>query len=129
MSALRLKLKAIVGLRDLRQIALAGNDLLELVNTSLDSSTFSADYPTVQQLGHAFRTPLNAILGYAELLQEAPRSRAREERESMRSLPVPGLRNEKFQYAKRLNKFLGKETHQPFTPAQRLSKPPRLLFS
>jgi adenylate cyclase len=58
---------------DLRQIKRAGNELLELVNTALDSSSFSADYPRVQQLGHAFRTPLNAILGYAELLQEAPR--------------------------------------------------------
>jgi len=58
---------------DLRHIQVAGNELLGLVNTALDTSRFVADYPRVQQLGHAFRTPLNAIIGYAELLQEAPR--------------------------------------------------------
>jgi adenylate cyclase len=59
--------------RDLWRIESAGKQLLELVNTSLDSSTFSTDFQQLQRLGHAFRTPLNAILGYAELLREAPR--------------------------------------------------------
>jgi adenylate cyclase len=57
--------------QDLRQIEAAGKELLGVVTASLDSTTFSADYPNLQALGHAFRTPVNAIIGYAELVREA----------------------------------------------------------
>jgi adenylate cyclase len=53
---------------DLDRLRAAVRELLRLVDENLEPGSLAV--ANVEQLGHAFRTPLNAILGYSELLRE-----------------------------------------------------------
>ncbi|MBI2755472.1 MAG: response regulator [Chloroflexi bacterium] len=55
---------------DLHRVRLAANELLQLANACLDPERFAAAAADIEQLSHAFRTPLNAVVGYSELLLE-----------------------------------------------------------
>lgn len=54
---------------DVRRIVAAGRELLALCESALEPESIRDDRD-VEALGQLLRTPLNSILGYAELLQE-----------------------------------------------------------
>jgi adenylate cyclase len=56
--------------RDLERIRAAGKMLLSLVNESLDAASLPPGRPDLGLLSQALRTPLNAVVGYSDLLQE-----------------------------------------------------------
>ena len=55
---------------DLQRIHTAGKDLLALVNDALDSARVDAGSVDLPALSEALRTPLNAVVGYSDMLQE-----------------------------------------------------------
>jgi adenylate cyclase len=55
---------------DLERIRSGGQQLLVLINHHLSAEVFFGGTPNLQQLSHELRTPVNHIIGYAELLAE-----------------------------------------------------------
>jgi class 3 adenylate cyclase len=55
---------------DLERIRNGGRQLLALINHHLSDERFAAGAGDLQQLSHDLRTPVNHIIGYAELLAE-----------------------------------------------------------
>jgi CheY-like chemotaxis protein len=55
---------------ELRKIHQAGTQLLSLVNDALDANRLATAGPDLDLLSAALRTPLNAVIGYSDLLQE-----------------------------------------------------------
>lgn len=53
---------------DLDRLHVGARELLRLVDQNLEPANLAVT--SAEQLGHAFRTPLNAVLGYSELLRE-----------------------------------------------------------
>jgi adenylate cyclase len=55
---------------DLARIQRAGRELLRIVSELLDSERLQAGTLDVEQLDHSLRVPLNAVIGYSDLLDE-----------------------------------------------------------
>jgi class 3 adenylate cyclase/CheY-like chemotaxis protein len=64
-------------LADLDRIHLAGRRLLSIVNDLFDASKPASEKLSESALHHEVRTPLNQIIGYAEMLQEEAQERGR----------------------------------------------------
>lgn len=56
--------------RDLLKIRSGGDRLLALINEHLSEEAFPVEQPSVHQLCHELRTPVNHIMGYSELLMD-----------------------------------------------------------
>ena len=55
---------------DLQRIHLAGRRLLAVVNDLFDATKLPSERMSESAMHHEVRTPLNQILGYAEMMQE-----------------------------------------------------------
>ena len=60
---------------DLQRIHLAGRRLLAIVNDLFDATKLPSEKLSESALHHEVRTPLNQIIGYAEMMQEEAHSR------------------------------------------------------
>lgn len=60
---------------DLKKIHAGGQQLLALIKEYFDEATFEEKRRDLQQLCHELRTPVNHIVGYAELLEEQAEDR------------------------------------------------------
>lgn len=60
---------------DLRKIHGGGEQLLSLIKEYFDEATFDEKRRDLQRLSHELRTPVNHIVGYAELLEEQAEER------------------------------------------------------
>ena len=59
---------------ELRRIHAAGRRLLSLITEYFDDENLAVQKPDLRQLGHDLRTPVNHIVGYAEMLIEEAES-------------------------------------------------------
>src|SRR6185503_11026345 len=60
---------------DLQRIHLAGRRLLAVVNDLFDATKLPSEKLSESTLHHEVRTPLNQIIGYAEMMQEEAHER------------------------------------------------------
>ena len=60
---------------DLKKIHAGGRQLLALINEYFEEATFEEKRRDLQRLSHELRTPVNHIVGYAELLEEQAEER------------------------------------------------------
>ena len=60
---------------DLKKIHSGGRRLLTLINEYFDEVTFEEKRRDLHALSHELRTPVNHIVGYAELLEEQAEER------------------------------------------------------
>jgi len=60
---------------DLKKVHAGGRQLLALINEYFDEATFEEKRRDLQRLSHELRTPVNHIVGYAELLEEQAEER------------------------------------------------------
>jgi len=60
---------------ELRRIHAASRRLLSLITEHFDDENLTVQKPDLRQLGHDLRTPVNHIVGYAEMLIEEAESR------------------------------------------------------
>jgi sigma-B regulation protein RsbU (phosphoserine phosphatase) len=60
---------------DLKRIHAGGRQLLALINEYFEEATFEEKRRDQQRLSHELRTPVNHIVGYAELLEEQAEER------------------------------------------------------
>ena len=60
---------------DLKKVHAGGRQLLALINEYFEEATFEEKRRDLQRLSHELRTPVNHIVGYAELLEEQAEER------------------------------------------------------
>lgn len=87
---------------ELRRIHAAGRRLLGLIAEHFDDENVALQKPDFRRIGHEFRTPVNHIVGYAEMLLEEAENRGC----SCLTSPLRRIANEARQWLALLEKHL-----------------------